>query len=310
MIDLLLAAAFPAKLCPLEAQTLKQAADRIEAHYVLEERAGAIARELREAAQDASSASACADPDAFARDVTKALRETSGDHHFYMERIKDEPQSDWISEWRASGASRGQGVGRVEILPGNIGYIQIRSFFELEPAFRNYRAAFDMVATTHALILDLRGNGGGAPETAWPLQWTFLEKGAPSPMAMQSRNDGVEPREEPSVLWARYGADRPLAILIDKRTFSAPEAVAFTLKTTGRATIIGEPSGGGAHLLDGGFDLNEGFRLHTPTVRPISTLNGSNWEATGVSPDIQVSSEAALDEAVRLLTTKLKQGGA
>lgn len=305
MIALWTLAALPAALCPFERLTIEQAADRIEAAYVLEEESRAIASALRDWATKAPQTAECTDPDAFAKTFTKTLRETSGDAHFFMEKIDTAPKTDWINEWRASGARQAQGITKVEILKGNVGYIRIKSFFEIEAAFRNYQAAFDLVSTTDALILDLRGNGGGSPETAWPVQWTFLEAGSPSPMALESRAEGSEVREEPPVLWERYGTMRPVAVLIDKRTFSASEAVAFTLKITGRAVVLGERSGGGAHMLDGGIALNDGFRLHTPTSRPVSVSDRTNWEATGVTPDIDVNPEDALERALAVLESKI-----
>ncbi|MEO1642024.1 MAG: S41 family peptidase [Pseudomonadota bacterium] len=306
MIDvLLMATVLPTSFCANEAQTLKAAADRIETAYVLEDVAVRVADELRRTADEVPIKTRCTSKEEFARALTRTLRDISGDGHFYVEEITEEEDDDWIPAWRASGYKRGQGVTDVRVLDGNIGYIRIKSFYELEPAFPYYRAAFDIVMDTDALIIDLRDNGGGSPQTTWPIQWTFLESGSPSPMTMESRIEAPTPREEPPILWRRYGTQRPLAILVNGDTFSAPEAVAYTLQTADRATIIGSPSGGGAHLLDSGVDLNTGFTLYTPTQRPVSVETGENWEGIGITPDIAVPSEEAIETATAFLREEI-----
>ncbi|MEL6791428.1 MAG: S41 family peptidase [Pseudomonadota bacterium] len=303
---LILAGVLPATLCANETQTLVATANRIETAYILEDVASRVADQLRVMANERPVAATCRPKEDFAKALTKTLRTISGDGHFYIESQAKEENTNWIGTWRASGFERGQGVTHVEILDGNIGYIRIKSFYELEPAFPHYRAAFDMVAGTTALILDFRSNHGGSPQTAWPLQWTFLKPGSPSPTTIESRLENSEPREEPAVLWQRYGTERPVAVLTNGDTFSAPESVAFALQTTGRATVVGEISGGGAHLLDDGIDLLTGFILYTPTKRPISVATGKNWETTGIRPDIRVPSAQAVETAARYLRTGSK----
>ncbi|MEM6898550.1 MAG: S41 family peptidase [Pseudomonadota bacterium] len=305
MFDLALVNLLPSQLCLLEIETLNEAAGRIEAAYVLELEAAETSNRLTMLASEITLKDECQQSDAFAQVLTQSLRDISGDGHFYVEVTNDDSSDDWIPAWRASGYKRGQGIRSVEVLENNIGYIRIQSFFELEPAYQHYRGAFDMVADTDALILDLRDNHGGSSQTTWPVQWTFLEPGTPTPMMMESRIKAAETREEPAVLWRRYGADRPLAILIDANTFSAPEAVAYTLQLQGRATIVGEPSGGGAHMLDEGERLSTGFTLYTPTTRPISVATGENWEGKGVLPDIVVPSQSAREKAIEVLSQKI-----
>lgn len=298
---LLSASLLPAALCPAEAATIMAAAERIEEAYVIEQRAAALAADVRALAANASETSTCLDPADFASRMTKALRDTTGDKHFTIDVTREQVDESWLSDWRASGQVTGQGVRRVEVLDGNVGYLRIDSFFEIEAAREHYAAAFAMLADTDALILDLRSNGGGSPQSAWPLQWTFLEPGSPSPMAIENREEGLQMRGEPEVPWKRYGTARPLVVLIDERTFSAAEAVAFTLQATGRATVVGQSSGGGAHMLDNGAVLGTGFTLYTPSARPLHVASGSNWEGAGVQPDRLASGDGAIAAALEIL---------
>lgn len=206
-------------LCEAERDLYREAADRIETAYVLEAEAGRIAAALRDAADEATPRRKCLPKEQFASLFTKDLRVLSGDGHFYLEQTKEEVDDNWVEEWRASAPERGYGIEQVEIFDGNIGYIRIRSFFELEPAFSRYEAAFELVSDTDALILDLQVNPGGSSQTAWPTQWAFLDPGSPSPMRIETRTGPGELREPPAVLWERYGVDRPLAVLVSKKPF-------------------------------------------------------------------------------------------
>ena len=76
------------------------------------------------------------------------------------------------------------GVRRVEVLPGNVGYIDLREFANFafgrpdEPARRAIEAALQMVSATDAVIIDLRENGGGAPAMVGYLTSAFTPKDA------------------------------------------------------------------------------------------------------------------------------------
>jgi C-terminal processing protease CtpA/Prc len=62
---------------------------------------------------------------------------------------------------------------------------------------------------------------------------------------------------------------------------------------------VGERTGGGAH--PGGVrKLNDRFALFVPTGRAISPVTGTNWEGTGVIPDVEVPAADALDRALEL----------
>jgi C-terminal processing protease CtpA/Prc len=91
-------------------------------------------------------------------------------------------------------------------------------------------------------------------------------------------------------------------VLTSKRTFSGAEEFTYNLKNLKRATIIGETTGGGAHP-GGGFRINEHFGMFVPTGRAISPITKTNWEGTGVTPDVAVPADQALLVA-RLMALK------
>lgn len=91
----------------------------------------------------------------------------------------------------------------------------------------------------------------------------------------------------------------PLFLLTSQKTFSAAEWFAYDMKVRKRATIVEEPTGGGARSVDL-FKLNDQLEIYIPTSRAINPITGGNWEGTGVLPDVPVPSEAALDKAMEL----------
>ncbi len=60
--------------------------------------------------------------------------------------------------------------------------------------------------------------------------------------------------------------------------------------------MIGETTGGGAHPTRG-FPVSAAVRIAIPFARSINPVTGTNWQGTGVVPDIQVPADQAYDTA-------------
>jgi C-terminal processing protease CtpA/Prc len=98
-------------------------------------------------------------------------------------------------------------------------------------------------------------------------------------------------------------------VLTSRRTFSAAEEFTYNLKSLKRATIIGETTGGGAHPGDG-RRLSEHFGVFLPTGRAINPISKTNWEGTGVKPDVEVPADQALKTAQLMALKKLAEKNA
>ena len=101
---------------------------------------------------------------------------------------------------------------------------------------------------------------------------------------------------------ARY-SDKPLYVLTAQRTFSAPESFAYELQQTGRATIVGETTGGGAHP-GAWFPIDDHFSIFIPLSRYVSATSGGDWEGRGVKPDVPCPASEALRRAHRLAISR------
>jgi len=92
---------------------------------------------------------------------------------------------------------------------------------------------------------------------------------------------------------------QPVYVLTSRGSFSAAEAVAYDLQAAGRATIVGEVTGGGANPSIA-MDLGPWFTVIMPIGVARHPLTGTNWEGVGVTPDVPVPADRAPEEALRL----------
>lgn len=192
------------------------------------------------------------------------------------------------------------GFRKVEILSGNVGYIDLRQFSNIDfdnpadPARRAADSALAFVADADAVIFDLRDNGGGAPSMVGYLTSAFTPADAPIYNVFHSR-EGTE-SEAPDVFHPNPRLEVPVYVLISGRTGSAGEAFPYTLQGARRATIVGEASGGAANP-GGMVPVGGGFAVFISQGSPRNPNTGGNWEGTGVIPDVAVPWDQALTRA-------------
>ncbi len=67
-----------------------------------------------------------------------------------------------------------------------------------------------------------------------------------------------------------------------------------------RATIVGEITGGGAHP-QMPFSVGQGFVISIPFARSLNPVTKTDWESTGVVPDVKIEASAALSKAQELI---------
>lgn len=149
------------------------------------------------------------------------------------------------------------GFRKVEILPGNIGYIRIDEFAHPALGGPTAVAVMNTVGSVDALIIDLRWNGGGAGLVDFVSGYFF---GEPSRLndvwerASGETSQGWTPEYVPGPSLSHV----PLFILTSGQTFSAAEDFAYGLQQAGRATVVGERSKGGGMFR---FEGHDGVRF-------------------------------------------------
>ena len=189
------------------------------------------------------------------------------------------------------------GFKELKLLPGNIGYLDLRGFTDARYGGETAVAAMNFLSNASALIIDLRMNGGGSPSMI-QLLTSYLY--GPEPVHLNSFYH--RPADQFSETWTlkevqgKRSPDMPVYILTSNKTFSAAEEFTYNLKNLKRATIIGETTGGGAHP-GGNMVATDRFLVWVPSGRAINPITKTNWEGTGVKPDIEVKAADALQTA-------------
>jgi hypothetical protein len=189
------------------------------------------------------------------------------------------------------------GIRRVDRLDGNVGYLDVRRVPMPANAGPAITAAMELVAGTYALILDLRHNGGGSPEGV--LYWcSYLLDEKPIHLNDIYHADTGETRQFwtlPYLPGTRY-VEPPVYVLISGHTFSGGEEFCYNLQALGRAELIGETTGGGAHPTRP-FPISSAVHIGIPFARSINPITRTNWQGTGVIPDVAVPEAEAFDVA-------------
>lgn len=253
----------------------------------------------------------------FAQKLTDDLQSVSRDKHlrvrFSFDKIpvrqdNREPSKEELENYQRFVRQINFGFEKVERLQGNIGYIDLRGFSDPEAGVETVAAAMNFVMNTDALIFDLRQNGGGDPAmVALICSYLFGEKPVHLNDLYWRKGDKTEEYwTKATVAGKRYGETKDVYVLTSNRTFSGAEEFSYNLKNLKRATIIGETTGGGAHP-GSLFRINDHFGAFVPLGRAINPISKTNWEGTGVEPDVKVSKELALKTAYAMALNKIAE---
>jgi len=191
-------------------------------------------------------------------------------------------------ELRGRGAEAAPAVsGRLR--PDGVGHLVVRRF-PVGLAARA-RAVLDGLAEGGArgIVLDLRGNPGGALEAAVDLAGSFCPAGTPVARVEDAGADAVA-----AVPPGASPVDLPLAVLVDGQTASAGEVLAAALQDAGRAVVVGRATFGKGVALEALRDAPSG---PAPGDRIDLRRPEGGRLAWGVEPD----RPGGLDDAVAAL---------
>jgi hypothetical protein len=278
---------------------------KLRAYYVFPDIAEQICSRLQEHLQSGEYA-AITDGELLASILTAHLHEVNQDEHlrvrWYPEPLPDQEGSmaqnqAWMDEWHQKAELDNYGLHKAERLPGNVGYLDIREFYFPSWGGDTVVAAMSFLANTNVLIVDLRKCRGGDPDMVALIASYFLGEDRTQLSSIYWREGNVtqESWTLPYVPGKRYGS-KPIYILTSKDTFSGAEALAYDLKTHQRGTLIGEITRGGAQP-GSPYRLSLHFDVFIPIGRSINPITGTNWEGTGVTPDVSVPQERAFHVA-------------
>jgi hypothetical protein len=234
--------------------------------------------------------------------LTDDLRTLSGDKHiavdFFAKSMPPQEPTTRPSPDPARLAATNCGFQKAEHYPPNIGYLKLNGFEEPDICGSTAIAAMTFLADSDSLIIDLRDNGGGAPRMAALISSYLFDE----PMHLDDLYDRNQNITEQfwtfPYLPGKKKAGKKVFVLTARRTFSAGELFSYDLKSLKRATLIGETTGGGAHTV-APHQIDDHFFIRLSFGRFINPITKTNWESTGVEPDVKVPAADALDEALK-----------
>ena len=252
--------------------------------------------------------------DAFAKRLTDDFRTVSHDKHLGVmfspapmpdvEAQRQRPDPKREAEQRKDLERMNCGFDKAEILEGNVGYLKFDFFAEPEICGPTVVAAMNFLANVDAIIFDLRENGGGDPKMiAFLSSYLFAERTHLNDLWTRKGDLTDQYWTDPYVPGKRLDG-KPAFVLTSKNTFSGAEEFSYNLKNLKRATIVGETTGGGAHPVSG-HRITDHFGIGVPFARAINPITHTNWEGTGVEPDVKVAAADALTTAQKLAAEKL-----
>jgi hypothetical protein len=237
------------------------------------------------------------DPRIFCEQLTQHLRNVVNDKHIQVMLPKDIPGI--ISRPMKKSGERNKeahlDLDKVEILPDNIGYVNINMFNLLCDSRDRLEGAMQFVKNTDALIIDLRKcRGGSADSVNFLLSYFFDSKTPITLLKTYFRPENKTMLSQTTQTPFKY--IKPVYALTSGFTFSAGEHFAFALKVHKKAILVGTHTGGGAHPV-AIIGLDTGIVFKVPIGRTYDPKTNEDWEGTGVTPDINCSEVDALTEA-------------
>lgn len=269
----------------------------LDSLYVVPKRGEDLGRYVRkrlyEHAYDTASS-----PRAFATALSRDLSSIAGDLHLWVRYFPPVPSIGGVPDLDETWLNHG--YPDVRILDGNVGYVDIRSFTAGPEAERASTAAMTLLADCDALIIDLRNNGGGnTPAMVRMASYLFADSVHFSDLHWRDTGDTIHIWTHPNPVGTFRLSRQPAFVLTSRRTFSAGENFAFSLQVLRRATLIGETTRGGAHTGKGLQDLGFGLKALIPSGENLSPTLRTNWERSGVRPDVVATDSSAYKTAYR-----------
>jgi retinol-binding protein 3 len=284
--------------------------------------------------------------DEFAFEITKDLRRISNDKHISVtrpiykpfdeeaynskfDRMTDKQRKKYYvksqKEWQKFKAEYKKRTmddmftyGEVKILPGNIGYVEVKDFGSTSYDKRQNKGRISIesvmrfLKNTNSIIIDLRDNQGGFIKQAAKFCSYFSPKTSnyfiTTEWHFRYDSSGIE--KEMSDVNKILTSDRidnsltnskTIYILTSQRTFSAAELSTYKIKRFNPATtVVGEKTKGGGNGHSGGT-TDKYFTAIIPYLKAYDENNSNyNLEAKGITPDNVTLSDSSLAIAYKL----------
>ena len=281
---------------------VEKTAETVRRQYVFAEDAERMAERLLSKQQQGAFADGETVPQ-LAKLLTDTLMTVREDLHLAVLPWNGEvEQSGMYDAWKRRWLRHNYEFRALEILLGNVGYLDLRGFASALVAGPTAAAAMQFLAHSDALIFDLRDNGGGEDLVYMLMSYLFDE--AKHVHTARYRDHDEQSWTYAYVQGPRF-SDHPVYVLISRSTFSAGEDFSYNLQQLGRVTVVGEPTRGGAHPVEFYRFPELYLELMIPNAYSVNPVTTGNWEDGGVVPDVEAPADGALSVAHEHALTRL-----
>ncbi len=280
--------------------TMKRVPELIADHYLDKDKGKLIADELN-ALFHSGKYEKFYDRMDFVIELTIDLREISQDGHVYI--VDRHENKDFKPE-----------TNEVKVeLNNDYAYFEFTKFENIEgtegnkcPKLEEVKHALDQIRKSNpkAIIIDLRRNSGGSQYMMAYIASHFIKPSIDLGQSMY--RDAISQEElqffpvapvqtlsEEELPLQERMLEQPIFILTSSDSFSAAEALTYHLREHRKATVIGETTGGGAHV-NKLFEVNNDFFVAVSFGDYVLKNGEKNWDGEGLAPDIQTNAKDAL----------------
>lgn len=284
---------------PLINQTLRVMRD----HYLNPDRVEDVESFLK-ARRNAGHYDQITTLDQFAQTLGQEIRLITGDAHISLYVKQPRAQASHILNHPAGKLTHNYAFEQVSYLAGNIGYLKFNKFHPNPNAKGVVEQALGFLSRADALIIDMRDTVGGSPDLARHLLSHFFKEGTELWRLYGRGHKLLNVVSAEPVQLSRFLETMPIVLLTSDDTASASELFVSAMQAGGRATVIGDNTGGAGYYA-GVREVTDRLVLRLSLMKPVVSANGLNWEGSGVAPDIEVPAMDALDRAQLWLRTQM-----
>lgn len=301
----------PALTGSVRTRVIDSVVKQLRARYVLpdslERAIAALQRNLRAGRYDSLT-----QPGRFANTVSADMYAAIKDGHLAL-RYDPEFERRLTAMGFASAASRADppatpddlvrfrrmnfGVPETRILDGNVGYVRVTQWVDLQYSRPTLAAAMAFVANCDALIIDVRNNPGGYRNAVNFVTSHLVGPGRTELMTRVSRDTTERERffTDPASI-ARGSYETPLFVLTNENSGSGSEVFAYQIQALRRGTTVGRTTAGDGY---GNLEapVGHGFVLYISTFRHEDPQSHHGFQGVGVKPDVESPSATALERA-------------
>ncbi len=309
-VPIIAAATNPSPPVVVRQMILQEVRDKISQFYVFpDKRANLIA--AINAADAAGRFNNLTDAQ-FGDALTNVMQDAVGDRHLalvfdphWAADFASAPEGEDNAAFDAELTAANFGIQRTENLPGNIRYVRINAFgWVNDRTGQAYDGLMRFLRDGDAVIIDIRGNSGGDHNAVRYLVSHFLAADTLL-YRFQSTRAAENDSRALNNLPAGRMIGKPLYVLIDRRTVSAGEDLAYQVQQYHLGTLVGSRTVGAANNNDY-FLVGGQYRLSLSVGRPVHPVSHDNWEGAGIAPDMDVPAAEALDRAIIAASDRLQ----